>query len=102
MSRKMLVLICSVFLIVPLLFMGCGGSDGSTGATGATGSTGAIGATGPAGPITNTNESCMVCHTTDRIADISDGSTGVHYRYQTALPQLAVTIDNVVVFGTSP
>ena len=36
MPKRILVLMCSIFLIVPLLFMGCGsdGSDGSTGATG--------------------------------------------------------------------
>lgn len=33
MSKRVLVLICSVFLIVPLLFMGCG-NDGATGAAG--------------------------------------------------------------------
>ena len=38
MSRRLLVLMCSIFLIVPLCFMGCGsGSDGATGATGAAG-----------------------------------------------------------------
>ncbi|MHB1011970.1 MAG: carboxypeptidase regulatory-like domain-containing protein, partial [Desulfobacteria bacterium] len=35
MSKRLLVLMCSIFLIVPLLFMGCGsGSDGSNGAPG--------------------------------------------------------------------
>ena len=28
MSKRMLVLMCSIFLIVPLLFMGCSGDDG--------------------------------------------------------------------------
>ena len=46
MSRKVLVLMCSIFLIVPLLFMGCTGDDGSTGATGARRDPGA----GRAGP----------------------------------------------------
>ena len=54
MSKRMLVLMCSIFLIVPLLFMGCGsdgsnGSNGLPGAPGAPGATGATGATGPAG-----------------------------------------------------
>ena len=94
MSKRMVVLICSIFLIVPLLFMGCGsGSDGSNGAAGATGATGA---TGPPGPVSNTNESCTVCHTTGRIADITDASaTGVHYNAAYSLP--SVTVDTVVV-----
>ena len=52
MSKRLLILICSIFLIVPLLFMGCG-SDGSDGSTGASGATGATGATGPPGPPRN-------------------------------------------------
>ncbi len=99
MSKRMLVLMCSIFLIVPLLFMGCGsdGSNGSTGATGATGApgaNGAPGAAGPPGPTTNTNESCMVCHSTGRIADITDQSTGVHFAPANSLPNL--TVDTVV------
>jgi len=59
MSRKMLVLMCSIFLIVPLLFMGCTGDDGSTGATGATGPPGQDGQdlVSTAKP-----ETCAVCH----------------------------------------
>ena len=58
MSKRKLVLMCSIFLIVPLLFMGCG-SDGSDGAKGATG------ATGPAGQDLTASakpETCAVCH----------------------------------------
>ena len=36
MSKRMLVLMCSILLIVPLLFMGCG-SDGSNGSNGTNG-----------------------------------------------------------------
>ena len=43
MSKRLLVLMCSIFLIVPLLFMGCSGDNGSDGAAGATGATGATG-----------------------------------------------------------
>lgn len=39
MSKRMLVLMCSIFLIVPLLFMGCG-NDGAAGANGSNGSNG--------------------------------------------------------------
>ena len=50
MSKRLLILMCSIFLIVPLLFMGCSGDDGATGATGATGADRtAVGATGGAG-----------------------------------------------------
>ena len=58
MSKRTMVLIGSIFLIVPLLFMGCG-SDGSDGAKGATGATGASGQdlTASAKP-----ETCAVCH----------------------------------------
>ena len=61
MSRKMLVLMCSIFLIVPLLFMGCTGDDGATGATGPQGVPGDNGAdlTATAKP-----ESCQTCHET--------------------------------------
>ncbi len=63
MSKRMLVLMCSIFLIVPLLFMGCG-SDGSNGANGATGATGATGPAGQDLTATATPESCAVCHAT--------------------------------------
>ena len=62
MSKRMLVLMCSIFLIVPLLFMGCSGDDGSTGATGAQGPQGL---TGPRGEDLTANpvpETCSVCH----------------------------------------
>jgi len=56
----MLVLMCSIFLVVPLLFMGCGsGSDGATGAPGANGANGANGQDLTAVP---NPESCAVCH----------------------------------------
>jgi hypothetical protein len=61
MSKRMLVLMCSIFLIVPLLFLGCSGDDGSNGAPGAKGDT------GPAGQDLNataTPESCNTCHET--------------------------------------
>jgi len=74
MSKRLLILMCSIVLVVPLVFMGCAsdGSDGAPGAPGATGpqgppgddgaagaqgpqgiigATGQTGATGPVGPI---------------------------------------------------
>ena len=100
MKKRTSFLLIALCLLAPLAFFGCGsdgsdGSNGANGANGATGATGATGAAGPAGPVTNTNESCMVCHTTGRIADITDKSGGVHYDPLNTLPNL--TVDNIVV-----
>ena len=64
MSKRLLILMCSIFLVVPLLFMGCSGDDGSTGATGATGATGPPAAPAPGQDLTANPqpESCDVCH----------------------------------------
>ena len=69
MSKRSLILMCSIFLIVPLLFMGCG-SDGSDGARGPQGIPGQTGDTGPAGPGTVSNESCVVCHGQGQAFDV--------------------------------
>jgi OmcA/MtrC family decaheme c-type cytochrome len=72
MSKRLLILMCSIFLIVPLLFMGCGDS-GSTGATGATGATGGTGGTGPPGQDLTANplpESCNVCHGIGKVQEV--------------------------------
>ena len=66
MSKRMLVLMCSIFLIVPLLFMGCG-NDGAAGAPGAPGAPGGPGGPGDTGQdltATPNPESCAVCHGT--------------------------------------
>ena len=59
MSKRTLVLICSIFLIVPLIFLGCSGDDGSNGINGTNGTNGTNGKdlTATAFP-----ESCSVCH----------------------------------------
>ena len=65
MSKRLLILMCSIFLVVPLIFTGCGGSDGSAGPAGAVGATGPQGLTGPAGENLTANptpETCAVCH----------------------------------------
>ena len=62
MSKRILILMCSIFLVVPLVFMGCGGSDGSTGATGATGPPGPPGPPGPGLSTAFNLESCAICH----------------------------------------
>ena len=78
MSKRTLLLMCSIFLIVPLLFLGCGSGDsGAVGATGATGPAGAAGGTGPAGEdltASPTPEACSVCH---RSVATTHAQTGV-------------------------
>ena len=75
MSKRALVLMCSIFLVVPLLFMGCSGDDGSAGAPGAPGVPGAPGdnAAAIAKP-----ETCAVCH---------KGAGDDHQEYYDALYQ---------------
>ncbi len=96
MTKRFVILLATLVLVVPFVFYGCGGSDGSTGATGATGPQGPQGPAGDNGAVTNTNESCMVCHTTGRIADISDSATtGMHYQAKYNQQTLAVTLTSV-------
>jgi len=72
MSKRTLLLMCSIFLIVPLLFLGCGSGDsGAVGATGATGAAGEGGSTGPPGPGIVSNESCVVCHGVGQAYDVA-------------------------------
>jgi len=66
------LLLCTVMFLGALLLIGCG-SSGDTGATGATGAAGPPGATAPGGGtvIPSTSETCSVCHSTGKIADIA-------------------------------
>ncbi|MGB3399466.1 MAG: hypothetical protein WBA34_04760, partial [Candidatus Deferrimicrobiaceae bacterium] len=66
--KKLLVFMGIFALILPLLFLGCGGSSGSTGATGAQGP---AGPPGPPGAGASTNESCVICHGEGKIADVA-------------------------------
>jgi OmcA/MtrC family decaheme c-type cytochrome len=86
MSKRLLILMCSIFLVVPLAFMGCG-SNGSAGPQGDPGEGGV------AGPVTNTSDSCMVCHTTGRLVDIfdPDGDPITHDFAAVNLPTLVVS-----------
>ena len=98
MSKRVLVLMCSILLIVPLLFLGCGSGD--SGAEGATGAAGGTGATGPPGPGVVSNEACVVCHGQNndfQIASVHEFNplTGV----QNTLGTTTITI-NSVTFGT--
>jgi OmcA/MtrC family decaheme c-type cytochrome len=67
MSKRMLMLMCSIFLIVPLLFMGCSGDDGSNGINGINGIDGINGQDLTANPIP---ESCNVCHGPSKSEDV--------------------------------
>jgi hypothetical protein len=92
-QRSVLMLLAIIMLAAMTMMVGCSGSDG---AAGATGSTGPAGPAGAAGPVTLTDESCAVCHSSGKIADVSDSvATGMHYMAQ--LPQATVTITGVVV-----
>ncbi len=86
--RKPVILLAVLALTLPLLFLGCSGNDGATGPQGLA---------GPAGPVTNTNESCMICHTTGRIADITNASGGSHYNRGGTYDQPSMTIDTIAV-----
>jgi hypothetical protein len=59
------VVLGAAMVIGAILLFGCSGDAGSPGATGP------AGPTGPSGPEATTDESCSVCHTTDKIADIA-------------------------------
>lgn len=54
-----------VVLLSAILLLGCSGDSGSTG------STGPVGPEGIPGPVTQTEESCTVCHSADKLADIA-------------------------------
>ncbi|MBE0605575.1 MAG: hypothetical protein IH610_04725, partial [Deltaproteobacteria bacterium] len=61
MSKRMLVLMCSILLIVPLMFLGCSGDDGSDGKNGINGTNGTNGTNGKDLTATPNPESCAVC-----------------------------------------
>ncbi|HZW37148.1 MAG: multiheme c-type cytochrome [Deltaproteobacteria bacterium] len=97
--RKSMFALIALSLLLPLVFFGCSGDDGAAGAPGAPGAPGtpgADGATGPAGPITNTNESCMVCHSTGRLADIAN------YHANSTAQDVTISITSVENIGGLP
>jgi len=102
MTKRLIILLASLVLVVPFLFFGCSGDDGSSGAAGAdgaTGATGGTGATGPPGSGVVSNEACTVCHGQNndfQIASVHEFNpiTGV----QNTLGTATVTI-NSVTFG---
>jgi OmcA/MtrC family decaheme c-type cytochrome len=59
-------------VVAAIAAAGCSGSDGAQGPTGPQGSQGPV---GPAGPVSTTNEACVVCHASDRIAPIGPSHT---------------------------
>jgi OmcA/MtrC family decaheme c-type cytochrome len=66
MSKRLLVLMCSIFLIVPLLFMGCSGDDGAQGPAGDNGSAG-----GPGTGVVAL-ETCAACHGASQPFDVNN------------------------------
>lgn len=98
MTKRLIILLASLTLVVPFLFYGCG-SSGDTGSAGAAGGTGATGATGPPGSGVVSNEACAICHGQSadfQIANVHhfDPITGA----QNTLGTATITIDNVT-FG---
>lgn len=74
---KRLALLTATIVSATTLLSGCSGSDGASGVNGADG------ATGPAGPVSLAQESCVVCHSTNDVADqvamhtyVYDAATG--------------------------
>jgi len=101
MTKRLIILVASLALVVPFLFYGCGstGDTGPAGAAGAPGAPGAPGAGGPAGPGVVANETCTLCHAPGKTYDVAamhriDASTGNMLKAGTA----TVTI-NSVTFG---
>ena len=78
MSKRTMVLICSIFLIVPLLFMGCG-SDGSDGKNGTNGTNGTNGQDLTAAL---TPESCAICHNDQTIRNGDAHQADYDQRFQ--------------------
>ena len=106
MSKRLLILMCSIFLIVPLLFMGCGedGTDGATGATGATGTNGTNGLIGATGPGIVSNESCVVCHGAGQVADVAAvhyvANAGLNWAGSIEVTPVSLVLDNTHVDNT--
>jgi OmcA/MtrC family decaheme c-type cytochrome len=68
-KKGMQALFCASMMLSAILLFGCGG--GSGGDTGPQGATGPPGPPGPPGEPTTNAESCQVCHTAGKIADIA-------------------------------
>ena len=81
MSKRMLVLMCSILLIVPLLFMGCG-SDGSNGSNGSNGTNGTNGTNGKDLTAALAPESCSICHNDQTIRDGDAHQADYDQRFQ--------------------
>ena len=81
MSKRMLILMCSILLIVPLLFMGCG-SDGSDGSNGTNGINGTNGTNGQVLTAALAPESCAICHNDQTIRDGDAHQADYDQRFQ--------------------
>ncbi len=92
MSKRLLILMCSIFLIVPLLFMGCG-SDGANGANGTNGTNGTNGVN-PAAALKL--ESCAICHNDQTVRNGDAHQADYDQRFQ---DQVVTVSDNAGVLG---
>ena len=75
--RKHLILLSVLFLIMPLMFLGCEGDDGAQGPQGEQGEPGTP--PGGPGPGLQVAEGCLVCHGAGKIIDVAvahDTTTG--------------------------
>lgn len=93
MSKRLIILIASLVLVVPFVFFGCSGDDGATGPQGPPGPTGSSG--GPGTGIA-AQETCSLCHGGFvQITEVHglDPTTGDKKTAGVA----TVTIDNVVL-----
>jgi len=99
MTKRILVLMCSIFLVVPLLFMGCSGDDGSNGANGTNGTNGTNGQDLTANP---TPEACSTCHTSLAATHAQTGAVTVSNIVSArAVDNSLVTTFNVKVDGVN-
>lgn len=71
MRKSVILLVSSLALVLPLLFMGCEGDDGAQGPPGPQGLPGPPGVAGGPGPALQSNETCFLCHSAGRPFDVN-------------------------------
>ena len=65
------VVFCAAILLSAIQLGGCSGDSGSPGPPGPVGPSGSTGTDGSSGSGTSAQETCLVCHSADKIADIA-------------------------------
>jgi OmcA/MtrC family decaheme c-type cytochrome len=91
MSKRVLILMCSIFLVVPLLFMGCSGDDGSNGINGTNGTNGINGSNGTNASTAFNLESCAICHDDQNVRNGDAHQADYDQRFQDNV----VVVDNI-------